>query len=384
MVAGTAAPGQQAAPAATTEPDRLVSSLLAAVSELCLIAILLVDAVLSYAATRFARACRLQPPCLFCSRLDHALGGERRGFYRHILCHSHKIEVSSLIYCHAHGRLASCRSMCEACLLSSSDLRKPKLPVFHAAETEHLGDVALLYGGGGGDLGQVSVSSCSCCAEPFTLRRDVEEETSAEQLGLQQVDQDQMTMAELYKELEEERSASAVAAYEAMAMINRLQEEKAGMQMEALHYRRMMEEQAEHDQEAIHELNNLLTDREKELIDLEAELESCRKRLGEETTEPEEKSSHETELKRMAEGFEEDKARILACLKNLQEKIDNGVCCGSLQDEVSKLKDRLHAHYAEKEILSRAVGALRHGADGVSLVEEMACQLRELRRIPVT
>ncbi|XP_042413026.1 myosin-binding protein 1-like [Zingiber officinale] len=191
-------------------------------------------------------------------------------------------------------------------------------------------------------------------------------------------------MAELYKELEEERSASAVAAYEAMAMINRLQEEKAGMQMEALHYRRMMEEQAEHDQEAIHELNNLLTDREKELIDLEAELESCRKRLGEETTEPEEKSSHETELKRMAEGFEEDKARILACLKNLQEKIDNGVCCGSLQDEVSKLKDRLHAHYAEKEILSRAVGALRHGADGVSLVEEMACQLRELRRIPVT
>ena len=37
-----------------------------------------------------------------------------------------------------------------------------------------------------------------------------------------------------------------------MAMITRLQAEKAVVQMEALQYQRMMEEQAEYDQDAIH------------------------------------------------------------------------------------------------------------------------------------
>ncbi|KAL8224408.1 hypothetical protein R6Q57_019883 [Mikania cordata] len=69
----------------------------------------------------------------------------------------------------------------------------------------------------------------------------------------------------LYTELEEERSASAVAASETMAMINRLQEEKAAMQMEALQYQRMMEEQAEYDQEALQLLNELMVKKEKEL-----------------------------------------------------------------------------------------------------------------------
>lgn len=46
----------------------------------------------------------------------------------------------------------------------------------------------------------------------------------------------------LYAELEEERSASAVAANQTMAMINRIQEEKAAMQMEALQYEKMMDE----------------------------------------------------------------------------------------------------------------------------------------------
>ncbi|XP_042392459.1 myosin-binding protein 1-like isoform X1 [Zingiber officinale] len=689
MVAGTTEAGQQAAPhlAAVAMPDRFVSALFAAVSEWCLIAILLVNAVLSYAATRLARACRLPPPCLFCSRLDHVLGGERRGFYRHILCHSHKLEVSALVYCHAHSRLANSRNTCEGCLLSSSSAahRKPKLPVFSAAEAEHLGDVTLPDGGG--DLGQASVGLCSCCAEPFAVRRDtlqskkkkilkvdcggvnggligrrtqlrkkqgktselpamhafdpishvgyrelkvtsesempfddndddgydenedgyspmhgvidveeefssrtklpaedlltdklsfsdvlssppslfdsetkppvaareleginwdnvvpnvratestertieqaprqvssnsdgnpegkilesgnlspstgtitndppttarpsgleqsdsfrgaltrkglmtsprfselvggkaseefklrlsqksfralelpwnsdiissprlgeldascsagllsiakrltmernnssldnydeacivsdVEGETSVERLR-QQVELDRKTMSSLYKELEEERNASAVAANEAMAMINRLQEEKAGMQMEALQYLRMMEEQAEYDQEANHKLNDLLTDREKELLDLEAELECCRKRLGEETiTEPpEEEPSRKTELQNLVEGFEEEKAQISSCLRNLQAKLDgesreSGGSIGSPQDELTKLNDRLNALDAEQEILSRAVGALRYGAGGVRLVEEMACQLQQLRRIP--
>ncbi|CAK9134268.1 unnamed protein product [Ilex paraguariensis] len=83
----------------------------------------------------------------------------------------------------------------------------------------------------------------------------------------------------LYAELEEERSASAVAANQTMAMINRLQEEKAAVQMEALQYQRMMEEQSEYDQEALQLLNELMVKREKEKQELEKELEIYRKKL---------------------------------------------------------------------------------------------------------
>ncbi|TXG57165.1 hypothetical protein EZV62_018478 [Acer yangbiense] len=83
----------------------------------------------------------------------------------------------------------------------------------------------------------------------------------------------------LYAELEEERSASAVAANQTMAMINRLQEEKAAMQMEALQYQRMMEEQSEYDQEALQLLNELMLKREREKAEIEKELEIYRKKV---------------------------------------------------------------------------------------------------------
>ncbi|RDX64665.1 Myosin-binding protein 2, partial [Mucuna pruriens] len=83
----------------------------------------------------------------------------------------------------------------------------------------------------------------------------------------------------LYAELEEERSASAVGAIQTMAMINRLQEEKAAMQMEALQYARMMEEQSEYDQEALQLLNELMIKKEKENLELEKELEIYRKKV---------------------------------------------------------------------------------------------------------
>ncbi|KHN12470.1 hypothetical protein glysoja_018600 [Glycine soja] len=88
-------------------------------------------------------------------------------------------------------------------------------------------------------------------------------------------------LSTLYAELEEERSASAIAANQTMAMINRLQEEKAAMQMEALQYQRMMEEQSEYDQEALQLLNELMMKREKEKLELEKELEVYRKKVHE-------------------------------------------------------------------------------------------------------
>ncbi|KAH7661295.1 GTD-binding domain-containing protein [Dioscorea alata] len=108
---------------------------------------------------------------------------------------------------------------------------------------------------------------------------EIEGESPIDRLK-RQIELDRKSMSMLYKELEEERNASAIAANQAMAMITRLQEEKAGMQMEALQYQRMMEEQAEYDQEALQKTNELLTQREKELQDLETELECYRKRFS--------------------------------------------------------------------------------------------------------
>ncbi|KAL6883625.1 hypothetical protein ACP4OV_011039 [Aristida adscensionis] len=107
---------------------------------------------------------------------------------------------------------------------------------------------------------------------------DVEGESSIDNVK-KQLDLNKQAMSALYKELDEERSASAIAASQAMAMINKLHEEKAAMQMEALQYLRMMEEQADHDHQAIQDLHDLLTDREKELLDMDAELENCRRLL---------------------------------------------------------------------------------------------------------
>lgn len=95
-----------------------------------------------------------------------------------------------------------------------------------------------------------------------------------------QVRLDRKSLMALYMELDEERSASAVAANNAMAMITRLQAEKAAVQMEALQYQRMMEEQFEYDQEALQDTNELLIKREEEIKALETELEAYREKYG--------------------------------------------------------------------------------------------------------
>ncbi|KAK3003886.1 hypothetical protein RJ639_019718 [Escallonia herrerae] len=107
---------------------------------------------------------------------------------------------------------------------------------------------------------------------------EIEGETVVERLK-RQVEHDRKLMGALYKELEEERNASAVATNQAMAMITRLQEEKAALHMEALQCLRLMEEQAEYDDEALQKSNDLLTDKEKEIQNLEAQLELYRKKF---------------------------------------------------------------------------------------------------------
>lgn len=164
-----------------------------------------------------------------------------------------------------------------------------------------------------------------------------------------QVELDRKSMYLLYRELEEERNASGIAANQAMAMITRLQEEKAAMQMEALQYQRMMEEQSEYDQEALQNFNELLTQREKEIQRLESELENYKqrfagKRVGDGVLQPPvdlhpaeygpgvSNTSEQGKLDVLVDpfwGLEDEKAYIADCLKKLEKRLrlfsDNGM-----------------------------------------------------------
>uniref|UniRef100_A0A7N0TVX3 GTD-binding domain-containing protein n=1 Tax=Kalanchoe fedtschenkoi TaxID=63787 RepID=A0A7N0TVX3_KALFE len=112
---------------------------------------------------------------------------------------------------------------------------------------------------------------------------EVEGESPVDRLK-RQIEHDKKLLLALYKELEEERSASAIAANQAMAMMTRLQEEKAALHMDASQYLRMMEEQAEYDMEALQNANDLLAEREVEIQALEAELEHYRGKYPDEAT----------------------------------------------------------------------------------------------------
>ncbi|KAE8686175.1 IND1(iron-sulfur protein required for NADH dehydrogenase)-like isoform 1 [Hibiscus syriacus] len=125
--------------------------------------------------------------------------------------------------------------------------------------------------------------------EPFDESRVIEGESLVDTLN-RQVEDAREYIDALSKELDEERNASAIAANQAMAMITRLQEEKASLRMEALQYLRMMEQQAEYDSDALEKANDLLTDKEKELQDLEAELDYYRLNFPHEI--PEEAEPH--------------------------------------------------------------------------------------------
>lgn len=88
-------------------------------------------------------------------------------------------------------------------------------------------------------------------------------------------------------ELEKERAAAASATDEAMAMILRLQADKAAIEMEARQYQRMIEEQFAYEEEEMEILKEILVKRERENHFLEKEVESYRqlKSLGNGETE---------------------------------------------------------------------------------------------------
>ncbi|CAN4099339.1 unnamed protein product [Withania somnifera] len=258
-----------------------------------------------------------------------------------------------------------------------------------------------------------------------------------------QVHLDHKSLVELYMELDEERSASAIAANNAMAMITRLQAEKAAVEMEAFQYQRMMDEQEEYDQEALQIMNDELLKKEDEMKLLQVELEAYRekygliKTIGSEVCEVDaeedyqelksqclssisersdcaspDEADHQRANERLFEcsrehggvnvdeselDFEKQRSYLMSLLTDVVEKIKTSPEEGShmlepkmirergnenkvtLTREVSLIRERLRTIEAESGFLKHAAMTLQSGDEGSKLLTEIAQHLQKLR-----
>ncbi|XP_026433660.1 probable myosin-binding protein 5 [Papaver somniferum] len=210
-----------------------------------------------------------------------------------------------------------------------------------------------------------------------------------------QVRFDRKSLIALYMELDEERNASAVAANQAMAMITRLQADKAAIEMEALQYQRMMEEQAEYDNQALQEMKEQLTKREEEIKSLELELDSYRERL-EECEERLEGDDYQdlsngitTSAEELKADLKNEKNYLLDRLKTLEETRsseliedeDKGYMGNtSISKEISDVNEKLEALQRDEEFLTHIVQSLKRSNEGTRLLKEIAQHLKELRQ----
>ncbi|XAR64823.1 hypothetical protein NMG60_11008677 [Bertholletia excelsa] len=111
---------------------------------------------------------------------------------------------------------------------------------------------------------------------PNVARVEIENERDALR---EMVDNQQKTIKELTRELEEERNASSSAANEAMSMILRLQREKAEIEMEARQFKRFTEEKNAHDQREMSEMEDMLYKKEQTIQSLQCEVQAYKHRM---------------------------------------------------------------------------------------------------------
>ncbi|KAJ3673560.1 hypothetical protein LUZ60_005552 [Juncus effusus] len=116
----------------------------------------------------------------------------------------------------------------------------------------------------------------TCMVVEGIARVEIENEAAALREALSR---HQQSILDLCAELEAERNASASATSEALAMILRLQREKAECQMEARQFRRFAEEKMAHDQQEIATLEELLFKRDQAMQALSCEVQAYKHRL---------------------------------------------------------------------------------------------------------
>ncbi|XVF72242.1 hypothetical protein PTKIN_Ptkin12aG0104800 [Pterospermum kingtungense] len=168
------------------------------------------------------------------------------------------------------------------------------------------------------------------------------------------------THAALCQELVKERAAAASAADEALAMILRLQEDKASIEMEAKQYQRMIEEKFAYDEEEMNILKEILVRREKENHLLEKEVEAFRQMytLGDE---PEEHdlsytSSKERQRPSVSLSLDEDTLLMVKQMGNSGSTGKNEVGKGSSWPSKHETPSGKRSHNAAVDLAGKGEG----------------------------
>ncbi|KAG8373473.1 hypothetical protein BUALT_Bualt11G0027900 [Buddleja alternifolia] len=372
---------------------KIVVILVYAILEWILIFLLLLNSLFSHLITKFAKHFGLKPPCIWCSRVNFfdSKKNENSNILDHI-CEAHRTDISKLSYCSDLQMLSESNNLCNNCFSSiSSPTRNEKInddnddddPVifenknqincYDEDESVYIADM-LLHNADYVDYSdrficiEMIEEESSILTDDQYKAQDEDNEKCAELCVIDSPkiedhgsnDQDsiisEMEVADesptiehlkttiqaqekalnaLYAELEEERKAAAVSTDETMAMITKIQQEKAAIQMEALQYQRMMEEQSEYDQEALQFLNNLMIKREKENQQLQKELEIYRNR-DKLISHISCKSNDDFSIDLDSEGeehidFDEERVCIIERLKSLESLFD--ASCDDLMAE---------------------------------------------------
>ena len=146
-------------------------ALTSAALEWLLMCMLFINAIFSYLITKFACQWELQTPCLLCSRLDHILGSKKLKYYWDLICGNHKLEISSLVFCHAHNNLVNVHGMCENCLFSFATTNKSNAETYRLLVGKLGEDSSFVLDQDSLLDGHSSVArQCSCCNEPWIPR----------------------------------------------------------------------------------------------------------------------------------------------------------------------------------------------------------------------
>ena len=147
------------------------AALASAALEWLLMCMLFINAIFSYLITKFACQWELQTPCLLCSRLDHILGSKNLKYYWDLICGNHKLEISSLVFCHAHNNLVNVHGMCENCLFSFATTNKSNAETYRLLVGKLGEDSSFVLDQDSPLDDHSSVTrQCSCCNEPWIPR----------------------------------------------------------------------------------------------------------------------------------------------------------------------------------------------------------------------
>ncbi|KAK1410643.1 hypothetical protein QVD17_37180 [Tagetes erecta] len=284
-----------------------------ALLEWILIIMLLFNSIFSFLIRKFATYYTLKPPCVWCSTIDHLLDPNNNvSAYQNLICQAHVTEFLNHYDIPGRQTMSSTRR-CSCCSMNINQVMCVDRSFGGASKNKacYVGNglVEFMDHGVENKSSYIQVfdqiiplewtDSSTSCSKSSSFNGDEDEKQEATFLKsscqeeenkkdkVMTVDSltaelkaERLVVRGLYVELDEERKASKEAANQAMKMITKLQEQKVAVQIESIQNKRMMDEQAEYDQEVLQLLNELVMKLENDKSELENEVEMYKEKVS--------------------------------------------------------------------------------------------------------